>query len=216
MRSSDFKEPHQKLMNFLLCYRTTPHSTTNELPCELFLQRKLRTRLDLLRPDLTITISQKQANQKDGHDSHSRRREFFVGQRVMARNLRDGPRWVLGTVVERRGPLSYLVQVATGVLWRRHIDHLLETADSPQEETAEQNDTPDLGNPVSYSPPLTPPGDVPAVVPATESPSTLTETAALSDNQERAQESSNSSPVTTPPPRRYPQRVRKHPDRFQS
>ena len=216
MRSSDFKEPHQKLMNFLLCYRTTPHSNTNELPCELFLQRKLQTRLDLLRPDLTITISQKQANQKDGHDSHSRRREFFVGQRVMARNLRDGPRWVLGTVVERRGPLSYLVQVATGVLWRRHIDHLLETADSPQEETAEQNATPDLGNPVSYSPPLTPPGDVPAVVPATESPSTLTETAALSDNQELAQESSNSSPITTPPPRRYPQRVRKPPDRFQS
>ena len=139
-----------------------------------------------------------------------------MGQRVMARNLRDGPRWVLGTVVERRGPLSYLVQVATGVLWRRHIDHLLETADSPQEETAEQNATPDLGNPVSYSPPLTPPGDVPAVVPATESPSTSTETAALSDNQELAQESSNSSPITTPPPRRYPQRVRKPPDRFQS
>ena len=62
MRSSDCKEPHQKLMNFLLCYRTTPHSTTNELPCKLFLQRKLRTRLDLLRPDLSEAISQKRAN----------------------------------------------------------------------------------------------------------------------------------------------------------
>ena len=78
--------------------------------------------------------------------------------------------------------------MATGVLWRRHVDHLLETADSPQEETAEQNTTPDLGNPVSYSPPLTLPGDVPAVVPATESPSTLAEAAALSDNQEPAEE----------------------------
>jgi len=36
MRSSDFKEPHQKLMNFLLCYRTTPHTTTNVMPCNFF------------------------------------------------------------------------------------------------------------------------------------------------------------------------------------
>ena len=34
------------LASFLLSYRATPHSTTNETPCKLFLGRQLRTRLD--------------------------------------------------------------------------------------------------------------------------------------------------------------------------
>ena len=28
----------------------------------------------------------------------------------MARNYRDGPKWIVGLVVERKGPLSYVVQ----------------------------------------------------------------------------------------------------------
>ena len=40
-----------RLQNFLLSYRTTPHSTTNVAPCELFLGRKVRTQLDLLKPE---------------------------------------------------------------------------------------------------------------------------------------------------------------------
>ena len=44
------------------------------------------------------------------------------------------PGWLLGIIVEQRGPLSYLVQVANGVVWRRHVDHLRKTIDSPQEE----------------------------------------------------------------------------------
>ena len=32
-----------RLQNFLLTYRSTPHSTTNQAPCELFLGRKVRS-----------------------------------------------------------------------------------------------------------------------------------------------------------------------------
>ena len=42
----------------------------------------------------------------------------------MARNYRDGPKWMVGVVVERKGPLSYVVQVNHGMLWRRHVDQL--------------------------------------------------------------------------------------------
>ena len=39
-----------RLAQFLLSYRSTPHATTNVSPSELFLQRKIRTRFDLLKP----------------------------------------------------------------------------------------------------------------------------------------------------------------------
>ena len=44
--------PQQRLENFLLSYRTTPHATTGESPCTLFLGRQLRTRLDLMLPSI--------------------------------------------------------------------------------------------------------------------------------------------------------------------
>jgi hypothetical protein len=41
----------QRIQSFLLSYRGTPHSTTGCSPAKLFLQRELRTRLSLVKPD---------------------------------------------------------------------------------------------------------------------------------------------------------------------
>ena len=94
-------------------------------PRELFLKRQVRTRLDLLRPDLERRVCERQAEQKWQHHQHAKQRELFIGQKVMAKNLRSrGPRWVPGVVVERLGPLTYLVLVDGGLFWRRHVDLL--------------------------------------------------------------------------------------------
>ena len=116
----------QRLANFLLCYRSTPHATTNRTPSSLFLHREVRTRLDLLKPGCGDYVATRQAQQVRNHDSHAKLRELSVGQEVMARNFRPGSKWVPGTIVERNGPLSYLVKVRSGDHWRRHIDHLRE------------------------------------------------------------------------------------------
>ena len=100
----DGRTHSQRLASFLLSYRTTPHSTTNEMPSELFLKRKLRTRLDLLKPDVNKSVSVGQAKQKNNHDRKCRSREYFVGQNVQAHNFWAGPRWVTGVIVERLGP----------------------------------------------------------------------------------------------------------------
>ena len=66
-----------------------------------------------------------------------------------------------GTMVERTGPLSYLVQVSDNRIWKRHIDHLRPMSDGPQvEETVEQ--TPSF-NPSQMR--------VPVVVPTVPKPS---------------------------------------------
>ena len=119
----------------MLSYITTPHSTTNETLSELFLKRKLRTRLDLLKPDVHKSVSVEQTKQKNNYDRRCRSREYFVGQNIQAHNFRAGPRWVAGMIVERLGPLTNLVQVDSGVFWRRHIDQLRSAHDKPVEQS---------------------------------------------------------------------------------
>ena len=43
-----------RLQNFLLTYRTTPHSTTGIPPCDLLMGRRLCTHWDLLKPDIAM------------------------------------------------------------------------------------------------------------------------------------------------------------------
>ena len=62
----------QSLARFLFSYRTMPNSTTGQTPAELFLNRRLRTRLDLIRPDLGRKVFNKQSDQKARHDEQSK------------------------------------------------------------------------------------------------------------------------------------------------
>lgn len=141
------------LARFLLQYRNTPHATTGVSPSSLFFGRALRTRLDLLKPDIGSRVHQRQECQKAYHDRHSCVRSFTVGQRVWTRNFREGPRWIMGEVTDILGPLSYLVRVKDGALWRRHVDHLREgSGDLPPQQSDE--DAPDImvGNDQTVSP----------------------------------------------------------------
>ena len=129
------------LAAFLLRYRSTPHSTTGVTPSSLFVGRNLRTRLHLLLPNVKEHVQSKQATQKTYHDRHSRAWELVQGQAVWVRNFRDGPAWVSATIADRVGPLSYLVELPNGELWRRHIDHL--QAGSEKQEALSNTSDPD-------------------------------------------------------------------------
>ncbi len=234
MKASEHPELsfHQQLMSCLLAYRTTPHATTQVAPASLFLQRHVRTRLDLMRPEVEDIVSASQATQKHHHDKHSRARDLFIGQRVMVRNLRPGHQWIPGTIVERKGPLTYLVQVAEGRIWKRHVDHLRETTDTPQDQTPRQL-TADRGDnqesesrmpeaatssresrsvspieaPTKHGNPKPILEEIRTPEPETiRDPVTCRETSLPPLTQ---------TPVAPSPIRRYPQRARREPDRYQ-
>ena len=114
---------NKKLAKFLLAYRNTPHSVTGQTPANLFMMRTLRSRLDMLKPDVSKRIYNKQLKQLGGRQT--KLREFEPGQLVLARNYMTGPKWVQGTVVSRSGHLSYQVKGGPDMIWRRHIDQLL-------------------------------------------------------------------------------------------
>ena len=109
----------------------TPHSTTGIAPCELFMGRHLRVALDLLRPDLESVVAKKQFLQKGNHDGAATLRQFVVGQRLMVRNFREGPKWVPAVVRQKSGPVSYVVQILPTISWRRHVDQMHGCSDSP-------------------------------------------------------------------------------------
>ena len=102
----------QSLARFLFSYRTTPNSTTGQTPAELFLNRRVRTRLDLIHPDLGRKVFNKQSDQKTRHDKSSSEREFALGEQVLVQNFRGEPKWLDGTVTEQTDPLSYKVLVS--------------------------------------------------------------------------------------------------------
>ena len=128
----------------------------------------------------------------------------------MVLNLRAGPKWVPGVIVEVLGPLTYLVQLKTGMFWRRHIDQLRST--DVYVGTPHMADAPiSLSDvPVSETESETVP-NVPAI------PDIIGE-----DTQGTPSQEGNPSTVPeaestglSPPPRRYPVRTnRKPPKRY--
>lgn len=117
---------HQRLARFLFSYRNTPHTVTERKPAELFLRRQPRTRLTLLKPDLSETVVKHQLQQKKGHDRHTKPvRHFDEGERVKVRNFRHPKcQWNSGIILHRKGPLTYTVQVGQRQV-SVHVDHLL-------------------------------------------------------------------------------------------
>ena len=74
----------EKLARFLLRYRDTLHTATGCLPAEILMGRRLRTRLELLRPDFSARIEQKSRRMNS-----MVRRGFEVGDPVMVDQLRE-------------------------------------------------------------------------------------------------------------------------------
>ena len=162
-------------------------------------------------------VRDQQSRQKDRHDQGSRACEFDIGQTVWARNFRDGPKWISAVVSDRVGPLSYLIRLRDGEMWRRHIDHLRSGSDQPSDEdTHKSSDFPvasggnEMPQPqdTSVATPLpeeTQPPDVPH--------SGNIENGCTDQNSsDTALRSSDSRDVSSAP--RYPSRVRKPPDRL--
>ncbi|KAL3070441.1 hypothetical protein niasHT_032231 [Heterodera trifolii] len=108
---------------FLLTFRTTPSENLNgKCPAELFLGRRPRIALDLLRPPIRPTEKdlkmEAQFNRKHG----ARFRSYNVGDQVFARH-KKGEDWRAGKISERNGVI-YTVQFTDNSTGRFHANQL--------------------------------------------------------------------------------------------
>ncbi len=158
------------LAKFLLQYRVTPHPTTGRPPCELLMGRHLRTKLDLLRPELVTDVERCQNRdvvRKNGKNC----RTFHVGEQVKVRNYTGSEKWVLGTVTKILSPVSYRVKVTNDLNWKRHVEQMLpyytdSFTDVPVQAKQRssplrvQNESHELDDPVPAAPRRNPPRQV--------------------------------------------------------
>ena len=105
-----------------------------------------------------------------------------MGQTVMARNFRAGEDWIPGVVMQQLGPLTYLVNVSDGRVWKWHVNFLKELrglgTERVQEPTAEEEP---VSSPSSLQLPLqeapsTPAVEAPIGTPPTANPGRVTVT----------------------------------------
>ena len=122
-----------KIVRFLFSYRNTPQSTTDTAPAQLLMGCKLRSPLDVLKPDLQGRVEREQEHQKQSHDQHSRVRSFQLEELVFMQILvKTHPRQSL---VARAycEPLSHTIHLPDGRTFRGHIDHICKCTKSHSE-----------------------------------------------------------------------------------
>ena len=111
----------------------------------------------------------------------------------MVRSYRDiDPSWISGKIVEKRGDVTFLVEIEDRIIWKRHVDHLLNIGQS-----TELDDT----------------WEYPSHVTFPEPQSQLVQN--IGPNQLSGESGTvNSDDCATNTTRRYPQRVSHPPDRY--
>ena len=134
-----------KLQRFLFTYRCVPHSTTGIPPAELLMGRRLKSVLDLLKPNVAANVDWKQTKLLGKADRKCR--DFVKGDQVYAKNFSSGSKWLTGRIVNVTGPVSYVIELSNGRLIRRHVDHIrmkldFEIPDVPIVPTLQPNDVP--------------------------------------------------------------------------
>ena len=127
-----------RLARFLFQYRLTPHTTTGLSPAEMLFGRRPRSHLDLLHPDISSKVTQRQELQKEAHDQHAKYRKFQNGDLVYARNFHGSPTWVPGVVTAMSGPVSMVIQLEDGQAVRRHTDHVKARSTTPEPQVSKK------------------------------------------------------------------------------
>ncbi|XP_037293178.1 uncharacterized protein K02A2.6 isoform X1 [Manduca sexta] len=120
---SENRNVERALNTFLMYYRNTEHCTTGASPSAFMLGRRIRTRLDVFKPDRELKVKQVQQRQVEG--SIGTERKIRVGDDVWFRQYNmKGEKWSTGKIVESNGHNDFKVQDSNNKQVHRHIDQL--------------------------------------------------------------------------------------------
>lgn len=177
-----------RLYKFLFAYRRAPNTTTGQPPAQLFLNRQIRSLLDVFRPDLKTKVEKNRA------DFEFRDVNYVIGEKVALRNYSSAnKKWEIGTIINKDGVLHYTVQLGDKLI-RRHSNQLRKVDDSVAVTASDST--------LSYVPPASANEEISASPATNHSESSLPKPA------------SGQYSIPDPVPLRRSNRERKQPDRL--
>lgn len=119
------------LQKFLFQYRIT-HPKLNKSPAEAMFDRKLRSRLDLIFPDVT--------KEKKIIENINIARNFREGGKVVVRDyLNKNIKWRFKSVIKKFGKLHYDVKLNDEKIWKRYIDQMKAIGNRISDKTRSDN-----------------------------------------------------------------------------
>ena len=124
----------ERLARILFNYRVSPHSTTGVAPSELMFGRMIKSKLDLVKPNIQSRVEKNQSQQKAHHDQHAKNRKFSLGELVYYRNFSGTPEWKPGIISKLLGSVNFAIKTLEGLLIRRHVDHIRKRSNSPESQ----------------------------------------------------------------------------------
>lgn len=151
----DARSTQHKLSSFLLNYRSTPHASTGVAPSILLKNRKLKTILDLVKPNVGNRVREKQSSQKRNYDSRAQDREIEIGDSVLGQ-VHHGNTvvWEAGKVVDKVSPVSFIVEMNADRSSRRfHIDQIKKVKEVEQSPVVDTTSFPSMETPPDVSDP---------------------------------------------------------------
>ena len=95
--------------------------------------RRLRTRLDMVHPDSTKEIRQRQ---EEHYANNKKNKTFKEGDLVYAKDFSPHSKWLQASIQCKTRPVSYKLITETGKEVRRHIDQIRERR--PQSSHSQQ------------------------------------------------------------------------------
>lgn len=122
---------------FLFDYRSTEHCTTGRSPAWLMYKRELRTRFDLIRPNVKNDVERKQFDQKTAIDG-KRKCNLTLGEKVFVKDNRTDPKYRSEAVImAKNSPSTYTVKFNDNTVAKKHANQIVKTKWSEKEEKEE-------------------------------------------------------------------------------
>jgi hypothetical protein len=117
-----------EIARFMLSYNSTKNCATGVTPAELHIGRKLFTYFVRLVPRAKYKYNNSMLAAKKAY-KEGRVKYFEIGDNVICKNDASGAKWIRGTIIQILFPVTYVVQMVGGEIWKGHINQLWETSD---------------------------------------------------------------------------------------
>lgn len=136
----DGKSLDNAISLFLLDYRSTPHCTTGRSPYFLMYKREMKTRFDLLKPNVVNEVENKQYSQI--RNTGSRKNvNFDLDEIVFAKDYRkDSKGRKEALIIKKNSPVTYNVKFKDGFIAKKHVNQLIKTGLNKVQKKGENTD----------------------------------------------------------------------------